>query len=86
MGTKWLYLSTGGPDYSFWRIYGIANFHFALQTYFKQKQRTLILRHQPPGLTVGVNAVAVGAGAGDGDEYDNSAYNLSVTNGIKPLY
>jgi hypothetical protein len=34
----------------------------------------------PPGLTVGIN-IAVGAGSGDGDEYDNSAYNLSVTTG-----
>ncbi len=33
----------------------------------------------PPGLTNGTTAVAVGAGPGSGDEYDNAAYNMSVT-------
>lgn len=35
----------------------------------------------PPGLTDGLDAVAAGSGPGEGDEYDNAAYNMSVSQG-----
>jgi hypothetical protein len=53
--------------------------HFEASNEFSSRATNSNTSALPPGLTVGVNAVAVGAGAGDGDEYDNSAYNLSVT-------
>lgn len=37
----------------------------------------------PPGLVNGVTAVAIGRDLGDGDEWDNSVYDMSVTNGAR---
>jgi predicted extracellular nuclease len=87
VGTNGFNLSTSGDQIiAFGGSTASPIFLFALQTnsnVFQAEATNSNTSALPPGLTVGINAVAVGAGAGDGDEYDNSAYNLSVTTGNK---
>jgi predicted extracellular nuclease len=87
VGTNGFNLSTSGDQIiAFGGSTASPIFLFALQTNsnaFQAEATNSNTSTLPPGLTVGINAVAVGAGAGDGDEYDNSAYNLSLTEGNK---
>jgi len=63
-----------------------APFIFAVQTNSTQRQGASNCDHNqsalPPGLTDGVNAVAVGEDSGGEDEWDNSVYNDAVTTGF----
>ena len=61
-------------------------FIYAVQTNSTQFQTTASSSNDsalPNGLVNGTSAVAVGQGSGVGDEWDNSVYNMSVTNGTK---
>ncbi|NJN30704.1 MAG: Hint domain-containing protein [Synechococcales cyanobacterium RM1_1_8] len=61
-------------------------FIYAAQTNSSEFQSTATNSNTsalPPGLTLGLTAVAVGAGPGLGDEFDNSTYNELLTDGTK---